>query len=202
MAFNPTAHKPFLITLTGDLGSGKSSLAKRLCDYFQADYYSTGSAQRKLAEKRGVSTLELNRMAQSDPSIDREIDSIFESLSEDHKNYIVDSRMAWHFLPRSFKLRLTVDPEIGAERILGDQKRTMEGYEDVSEALEMIRKRKSSERSRFLNYYGVDTENEKNYDLIVDTTNMSHTDVFEKVRSAIEHYLSERSKSTNQAASS
>ncbi len=201
MAFDPKTQKPFLITLTGDLGSGKSSLAKRLCAYFEADYYSTGSAQRKLAAKRGVSTLDLNKMAETDPSIDREIDSIFENLAYEEKTYVVDSRMAWHFLPNSFKLRLTVEPETGAVRILGDQKRTMEGYEDVAEALEMIHKRKSSERSRFQNYYGVDTEDETNYDLIVDTTTLSHEAVFEKVRAAVERYLDEKAEEQNQAAS-
>ncbi|HNG89589.1 MAG TPA: cytidylate kinase family protein, partial [Saprospiraceae bacterium] len=87
------------ITLTGDLGSGKSAVSKLLCATTGYEYISTGRIQRNLAQEMGLDTLEMNRRADTDPSIDQRIDSIFVSLGTDPKGYIVDSRMAWFFLP-------------------------------------------------------------------------------------------------------
>ena len=44
----------------------------------------------------------MNRKADTDPSIDERIDGIFAELGKDQKSYVVDSRMAWFFLPDSF----------------------------------------------------------------------------------------------------
>jgi guanosine-3',5'-bis(diphosphate) 3'-pyrophosphohydrolase len=42
------------IAITGDLGSGKSSVAKIICQKAGYDYFSTGSLQRKLAAEKGM----------------------------------------------------------------------------------------------------------------------------------------------------
>jgi cytidylate kinase len=65
------------ITLTGDLGSGKSAVSSILCEITGFEYLSTGRIQRKIAENMGMDTLELNRLADTDPSIDERIDSVF-----------------------------------------------------------------------------------------------------------------------------
>ena len=171
--------------MTGDLGSGKSSVARKLCDKLNAQYYSTGVVQRELANKLGISTLEMNICAETDPSIDQHIDGIFASLAEKDENFVVDSRMAWHFLPDSFKVMLKVDPTIGAERIVADNRRQGEGYTDMAEALDMIAARKNSERERFLKTYNVDTEDDSNYDLVIDTSSLSTWDVFEEIMTVI-----------------
>ena len=48
------------LTLTGDLGSGKSTVAKLLLERLGLTYYSTGSILRKMAEENGISILEMN----------------------------------------------------------------------------------------------------------------------------------------------
>ena len=112
-----TFDKPLIMTITGDVGSGKSVLADALVQRFDADRYSTGTVQRKLAEDMGITTLELNKRAETDPSIDEKIDSVFKSLEDTPVNLIVDSRMAWNFLPQSFKLKLEVNPLASAQRV-------------------------------------------------------------------------------------
>lgn len=158
------------ITLTGDLGSGKSAVSKLLCASTAYEYVSTGRIQRELARELGLDTLEMNRQADTDPSIDQRIDGIFVSLGQDPRGYIVDSRMAWFFLPGSFKVYLQTDLRVAAERILRDPARNSEQYASVEEAMEKIRARKESENARFLLKYGADSTNLLNFDLVINTS--------------------------------
>ncbi len=167
---------PKHITITGDLGSGKSSMATRLTEKYGATRVSTGAVQRELATTLGMTTLELNQRADSDPTIDQQIDGIFASLASREDLLVVDSRMAWHFLPQSFKICLTVDPMVAAKRIWEHQ-RAGEGYATVEECLTAINARKASERARFWRTYGVRLEDEANYDLVIDTTTLPADDV-------------------------
>ena len=158
------------ITITGDLGSGKSAVSRILCERTGFQYVSTGNIQRQLAREYGVDTLELNRRADTDPSIDEQIDGIFIALGNDPENYVVDSRMAWFFLPKSLKVYLQADVHVAAARILSDPNRNSEQYQSIDEAVEKILARKQSENARFLLKYKADCGNLSNFDLVIDTT--------------------------------
>jgi cytidylate kinase len=165
------------ITITGDLGSGKSAVSRILCERTGFQYVSTGRIQRQLAEQMGIDTLEMNRRADVDPSIDEQIDGIFADLGKDAENYVVDSRMAWFFLPNSLKVYLRADVQVAAARILSDPNRNSEQYQTREEAVEKITARKASENARFLKKYNADCANMDNFDLVVDTTNHTPEEV-------------------------
>jgi len=165
------------ITLTGDLGSGKSAVSKILCEKTGFEYVSTGRIQRQLAQKMGIDTLEMNRRADIDPTIDEQIDSIFVALGQDPKGYVVDSRMAWFFLPDSFKVFLQTDVAVAALRIIHDPARDSEQYGSPEEAAQKILARKSSENARFLLKYGADSTNLNNFDIVIDTTHRTREEV-------------------------
>lgn len=181
-------NKPLIITISGDLGSGKSVLAASLVEYWGAELYSTGKIQRKMAEERGITTLELNRLAETDKSIDDEIDSNFAKLSQTDKNLVVDSRMAWHFIPDSFKIKLEVNPVLAAERIIAAD-RTNEKYGDFNQTLKGLKDRKTSERERFKKYYDVDIEDQDNYDLVIETTDVTPQAIQIVTNDAIKDWL-------------
>ncbi|MHB8220689.1 MAG: cytidylate kinase family protein [Acidimicrobiales bacterium] len=165
------------IALSGDLGSGKSSVAERLAGTLGARRVSTGAAQRQIAAQRGISTLELNRLAETDPGIDAEVDSVFRSLASAPEALVVDSRLAWHFLPDAFKVHLVVDPREGARRVLRRSGSAAEHYRTLDEALARITDRAGSEQRRFQQLYGVNIFRLRNYDLVVDTSEASPDDV-------------------------
>ncbi|MGO9455863.1 MAG: (d)CMP kinase [Acidimicrobiales bacterium] len=169
------------IALSGDLGSGKSSVAGLLVNALGARRVSTGEAQRQIAAQRGISTLELNRLAETDPTIDEEIDSVFRSLARLAEPLVVDSRLAWHFLPDAVKVHLVVDPEVAASRVLAREGARAERYGSMSEALARIADRADSERRRFQTIYGVDIFRLSNYDLVVDTTRAGPDEVAQAV---------------------
>ncbi|MFN0034315.1 MAG: cytidylate kinase family protein [Saprospiraceae bacterium] len=161
------------ITLTGDLGSGKSAVSRILCERTGFEYVSTGKVQRQLAQELGLDTLEMNRRADTDPSIDERIDGIFVALGQDPKGYVIDSRMAWFFLPDSFKVFLQTDVHVAVQRILNDPTRNSEQYASPEEAAQKILARKASENARFLAKYGADCSNLNNFDLVIDTAQRS-----------------------------
>lgn len=163
--------KPIIISISGDLGSGKSLLASALVERWEADRYSTGMVQRRLADRMGITTLELNKRAETDRSIDDQIDSVFKNLAKTPKNLVVDSRMAFHFLPMSFRIKLEVHPQVAASRIQGDTSRVGEGnYETIAHIEAAIIARKSSERERFKAYYNADIEDHAGYSIVINTT--------------------------------
>ncbi|GHT24006.1 hypothetical protein FACS189430_08210 [Bacteroidia bacterium] len=158
-----------IISITGDLGSGKSTVSDILCKELKYDYIYTGAIQRKIAEKYGMTTTELNKYAETHPEIDEEIDFTFRSLN-DASNLIVDSRLAWFFIPNSFKLFLKTNLMVAADRICKDKQRKNESYLSVDEAAKQMTERKTSENKRYMELYGADCSNLKLFDLLVDTS--------------------------------
>ena len=157
------------ITITGDLGSGKSAVAKILSGKLNMEIISTGVIQREIAMKYGMTTLELNKYSESHPEIDEMIDNTIRNIGKQEKCYIIDSRLAWFFIPNSFKIYLQVDVDIAADRITGD-KRDTEKYDSHEKAVNDIKARKKSENQRYLGLYGADCSNLDNFDLIIDTS--------------------------------
>lgn len=166
------------ISLTGDLGSGKSAVSRLLEESLGYRIVSTGGIQREIAAKYGMSTLELNEYTDTHPEIDDEIDGKVTELSEQAEPLIFDSRLAWHFAPSSFKIYLLVDSYVAAERIFND-KRTSEKYTDIEEARQKILARRQSELERFKSYYNIDYSNLHNFDLVIETTHASPVEIAE-----------------------
>jgi cytidylate kinase len=172
-----------IITLTGDLGSGKSTVSAILIKELGFDYIYTGDILRRIAERRGMSIMELNKYAETHPEIDEEVDNTFKNLA-DAENLIIDSRLAWHFLPDSFKVFLTVRPNIAAARVFEDTKRSNEKYSSQEEALTYLNNRKQSELKRYRDLYGIDCTAMSNYDLIVNTSDITPEEVAKKILNA------------------
>ena len=181
------------ITITGDLGSGKSAVSRIIIAQLAIDYLSTGQIQRAIAERLNMTTLELNKYSETHPEIDDEIDSVFKSLNTNPKPYIVDSRMAWHFIPTSFKVYLTVNSRTAAERVFNDSTRKNEGkYANVEEVEKSLLARRSSEVARFMDFYQVDCSDLKNFDLIVDTTTRTPEEVAKVIMDGFEAWKREQ----------
>lgn len=169
-----------LITISGQLGSGKSTIAKMLAKQLNYQYYSTGMAQRAIAEKRGITTLELNKLSENDPSIDKEIDGIYQNPPWGDLPCIIDSRLAFHFIPQSFKICLKVDSKEAAKRVF-NANREHEKYSTEAEAESYLNERAKLEKERFIKIYQVDITKDNLFDLVLDTTNMSPEQICDQI---------------------
>jgi cytidylate kinase len=137
-----------------------------------------------------MTTLELNEYTKTHPEIDDEIDSTIEKLQDANESLIFDSRLAWHFAPKSFKVYLTVNINEAARRIFYDT-RTSENYLDIEETKNKISARRSSELERFKAYYGIDYSNLNNYDLVIDTSDKTPEAVNEIITENFKNWIKE-----------
>jgi len=183
--------KNLKITISGELGSGKTVLGKLLCDKLFFKLVSVGGIQRELAQTYGMTTLEFNKHIETHPELDVECDNKVSEYGQSPDNLILDSRMAWHFVPHAFKIHLIVSNEIAAKRIFTDEKRKNETYSDLNEAIEQIKSRKKSEVKRFKEQYNVDIDDLSNYDLVVDTSIISPEELSNLVIEKFQSWLNE-----------
>ena len=179
------------ISLAGDLGSGKSTVSKIIIDRLGAEYYSTGAIVRSVAEKHGMTVVELNKYMETHPEIDHEIDDGLVALSEVDKFLIIDSRMAWHFTKGTFKVYLSIDIETGALRIMNAH-RDGEHRATLEETVKDTRARRESEKLRYKEQYGVDIKDLTNYALIVDTTYATPDEIAELIMDSFAEWQENR----------
>jgi cytidylate kinase len=184
--------KKHIITIAGKLGSGKSSTAKKVAEILGYHHLSTGDFFRAIAEDRGVSLVQLNIDAETDLSIDKEVDDRNVEIGK-RENIVLDSRLGFHFIPESFKVFLGVDPLGAARRILEDKKNNLNRSKESTDAfdteeniLKSISERLILEKNRYKELYGIDDNTApEHFDLIINTDKTPLEEVSKKI---IEEY--------------
>ena len=138
--------------------------------------------------ERGISLLDLGREAERDGGIiDTLLDTRSADLGKNEDNFIIDGRLAFHFIPHSFKLFLTVPPEEAAKRIYHDESRAwVESHVSIDDTIKNIRARRESENLRYQEYYGIDIYDMEHYDFVIDTTWLAIEDVLARTIAAID----------------
>ena len=179
-----------IISITGDLGSGKSTVSKILIERLNYEYIYTGKIQREIANRYQMSTLELNQYAETHPEIDEEIDATFKALN-DATDLLVDSRLAWFFIPDSFKVYLKTDVAVAANRISNDRHRKNEKYSSTEKAIQEIIARKESENKRYMELYGANCSDLSNFNLVIDTTLIAPEEVATMIVDGYREWLDE-----------
>lgn len=175
-----------IITISGHLGSGKSTVAKALAKKLGWPYYGMGQLRRRAADEQGLTLEEYNKLGETDPRTDSLVDEFQKKLGETEDNIIVEGRLSWHFIPESFKIFLTVEPMEGARRIYEAclrGRRASESDEFSSEqfVLEANERRVASDRKRYQQYFQIDPYLPSHYDFVLDTTDLEPEETFEKV---------------------
>lgn len=179
--------KKVKISLAGDLGSGKSTVGKLLAARFGAEVYSTGTIQRAIALEMGMTTLQLNQYMETHPEIDGKIDDGLRALEGEDRALIIDSRMAWHFVPSSFSVYMAADPYVSAERIMRAG-RESEPFSSVEEAAASVADRRKSEMFRYSHLYGVNIKDMDNYKYVIDTSYVTPEEVAEHISAHYEKF--------------
>ncbi|MBP7741494.1 MAG: cytidylate kinase family protein [Candidatus Pacebacteria bacterium] len=163
--------KSKIITIAGSLGGGKTSTAKRVSIKLDYHHFSSGDLFRAVAAERGVTVEEINRQAELEQQIDHDVDERLRQMAQ-QDNLVIDSRLAFHWMPNSFRVYLSLDPHIAAERIykhIRENGRVSEEAESVEKVLESIQNRHASERKRYADLYGVDVHDLTPFDIVIDT---------------------------------
>lgn len=139
-----------------------------------------GDMQRILAERHGVDIHELNnRNLEGSIDTDTEIDAFQRSLG-DKDNLVVDSRLGYHFLPKSIKLFLDASPSVRAERLL-ERKGAAENVKNADDAAAQNEGRKLAEITRWKKLYNTNPFEMENYDLVLDSSEMTPEELVQQV---------------------
>lgn len=168
--------KKQIITIAGCPGSGKSTTAKGVAEQLGFMHFSSGDLFRAISKERGQDILQSNLAAEEEegvPTIDKLVDQRLRDLNEQEDQMVVDSRLAWHWMPASFKVFLELDLYTAAERILaGMTPERMEAEhipDDPHEYAASLQHRLESESRRYTKIYKADPYRKANYDLVIDT---------------------------------
>lgn len=178
------------ITISGTPGSGKSTIAQFLAEKMDLERYYMGGILRELSKKRGLTLRQYLELGEKDPTVDKEVDDYQVSLA-DEDDWVIEGRTSFHLLPDSIKVFITVSPQVGVQRIFDDKKERNEGsFNTVEDLMIETEKRMQSDRKRYHKYYGIDVFDPENYDIVIDTTDLSLEEAEKKTLDAIKNFSS------------
>src|SRR3989338_839443 len=161
-----------IITIAGTPGAGKSTVAKLVAKKLKLKHYSTGDYMRQIAIKRNISLIELSKIAEKDKSIDKELDDSQINSGRTKDNFVIDSRLGFYFIPHSIKVLLIANIDKSVDRIF-QQKRAEENAPTKEAIKKKIIVRKRSEKKRYKELYGLEIYDFKDFDIIIDTSDLT-----------------------------
>lgn len=178
------------ITIGGLSGTGTSSIGKALAKKLDFEFMSGGNFARKLAAEKGMTIEEWDKymLDNNDYSDDSKIDGMQKEYGEKKENFILESRLGWYNVPDSLKIKLACEDKVRFERTSRqDLERFGTIIEDFETTMKKSLQREEDHRQRIENLYGIKNLNEdKHFDLVVDTTNLRFEEVLQECADFIE----------------
>jgi len=182
-----------IITIAGKPGSGKSTASKAVATQLGFRHFSSGDFFRAIGRERGIDVFQANLIAEQEQEIDHLVDDHLKKLGTNEDNMVIDSRMAWHWMPYSFRVYLDLDLLVASERILKSLDDARMEVEDIPQSAAdyaaRLQDRLDSEMRRYKNLYNVNPYNPANYDLVIDTAVNSPEVVQNKIIESFNDWL-------------
>lgn len=173
-----------IITISGQAGSGKSTVARLLAEKLGYKHYSMGDLRRKMARERGMTIAEFNKLGEKEDFTDKDVDNYQKQLGEKEDNFVVDGRLSFHFIPQSFKVYVKATLAERAKRVFKDERDT-EHFSSEDDAQKALEWREKTDIKRYQHYYHIDPSDHGQYDLVVDSSTIPASQVVKKILSFI-----------------
>jgi predicted cytidylate kinase len=163
-----------IITIGGNVGSGKTTLAELLSKELGFEQLYMGGIFREMAAEKNLSIEQFYAQLKDDPATEQAVDNRQATLMREKDNLIVQGRIAWYFAQGSpskiFNIFLAVNPAIGARRS-GERKENVGRSAD--EMVIATAEREKTERERYQMLYGIENYMDpEHYDYILDTSDL------------------------------
>jgi cytidylate kinase len=163
-----------LVTISGLPGSGTSTVALGVAGALGLPRLDGGTVFRTMAAERGMTLAEFGAHAESDPSVDVELDTRLAAAARGG-DVVLESRLAG-WIARNEGLVATVVWIACDEAERAARVGRREGL-PVDAALAANRAREASEAARYEAYYGIDLADLSVYALVLDSTSTRPEDL-------------------------
>lgn len=167
-----------LITISGLPGSGKTTVAKLVAVELGLEHVYAGNVFRRQADEAGLTLHEYLRRAETDQSIDRQLDDRMRERAR-AGNAVLEGRLAAFMAAEAdveaLKVFLHASEHVRAARITD-----REGGA-TTKRLEEIQARETSDWQRYRDIYGVDYHDHSRYDVVVETDRRTPEDLAREI---------------------
>ncbi|MEF8848767.1 MAG: AAA family ATPase [Candidatus Thermoplasmatota archaeon] len=167
------------ITISGEVGSGKTTVGKKLSEKTGYEYVYSGMIFRKLAEEHDKTLAEFGEYCEKNEKIDKQLDEYQLNILKNKDDIIVEGRLAgWLAFKNkinSLKIFLTADLEERTRRVIKREKG------DIEKRKKKIISREKSEQNRYKKYYDIDIKDRSIYDLVIDTTDKTSDEIVDLI---------------------
>jgi cytidylate kinase len=173
-----------LITVSGPPGTGKSTAAAAVAEALEYDHVSGGDIFRSLAEERGLTPLEFNRLAEEDPEIDRDLDRRLREIAVQRDDVVLESRLAGWLAGdhADFRFWLNAPLSVRAQRIADREEKS------ADRARQETASREESEARRYEEYYGIDIGDRSIYDITMNTARWNESAMIDIFVDAVDRF--------------
>ena len=167
-----------LITISGLPGSGKTTVARLVAAALRLEHVYAGNIFRRQAEEAGLTLQEYVRRAETDRTIDKQLDDRMRERAR-AGNAVLEGRLAAVMAAEAGMdaLRVFLD---ASEAVRADRITNREGGATL-ERLQEIQARETSDRRRYREIYGVDYHDHTLYDAVVETDRRTPEDLAEEI---------------------
>ena len=175
-----------IITIGGNVGAGKTTLANNLTSKLHYEQLYVGNIMRQMAAEKNLTIEQFYSQLKEDPAVEQAVDQRQATMMREHDNLIVQGRVAWYFAKSSpfkvFNILLTVEPAVGAARAAEKKENMGKTTDEMTIA---TAGREKMERERYAMLYGIENHlDPAQYDFVLDTTSLSIQEVLDKVMAA------------------
>lgn len=184
-----------IICVSGMTGSGKSTVARRLAERYNLEYFSGGNTMKALAKDEGYDSdvrgwwespegLDFLKQRMSDPAFDKKIDQKLLELAA-VGNVVLDSwTVPWLLKEDGFKVWLESSPQARAKRVVNRDHISFE------EALHALTEKDARTRQIYKDLYSFDLGNDLTpFNLVLATDDLDPDDVFYAVSVVIDRLV-------------
>ena len=156
--------------------TGTSTIWKLLSEGLWYKFMSTWNIMRSWASELAMSLYEFeDKVAKNDYSFDIKLDNKVKDYWVQNDNFVFESRLAWYFIPDSFKIYLYCDDEERYKRINSRESWKLEDIKSKTE------KREDELIKRYSLVYPeiLFPPDKKNFDLVIDSTKIKPDEILE-----------------------